>query len=127
MDEPTELLFGSDCQIRERKALKLVVRNESAICIPISVELERFAAPVPKPPGEGNLGRLAKGTPNTNTLPGTAGTGVSSFSRLSARTSATGASAGSSRGRWRKAPLLTDATEKLHPFSSALGRSMMDE
>jgi len=127
MDEPTELLFGSDCQIRERKALKLVVRNESAICVPISVELERFAAPVPKPPGEGNLGRLAKGTPNTNTLPGTAGTGVSSFSRLSARTSATGASAGSSRGRWRKAPLLTDATEKLHPFSSALGRSMMDE
>ena len=141
-DGAAVLDFGEACPIRQRRTMTLVVRNDTAICVPVHAGLQRFAARSPTAPmaaplasGGGGTSGPAGGSARTGSGAATARLRTGSSGTRSARTSTGPRSgrgstelipAGRSR-RWRKGPLLSDQQDRLYPFSSQMGSRMMDE
>jgi hypothetical protein len=143
-DSAAVLDFGDACPIRRRKTMKLVIRNDTAICVPVHAGLQRFAARSPTAPtgashtqSGGAQGRGPTGG-SARMGSGTAGTARQRTGSSGARTARTSSGPKSGRGstellpagrsrRWRKGPLLSDQQDRLYPFSSNIGSHMMDE
>ena len=145
-DSEAVLDFGDACPIRRRKTMKLVLRNDTAICVPVHAGLQRFAARSPtaqtggasqtQSGGGGGAQQQGRGPAGSGAAGGGARQRTGSSGARTARTSSGGPKsgrgstellpAGRSR-RWRKGPLLTDQQNRLYPFSSSMGSHMMDE